>query len=78
MRSPSKALSRAAPAGRVWFALGVVYVIWGSTYLAIREAIATIPPLLMAGFRFVVAGALLYAFAIRRGERASDVPRWPQ
>ena len=42
-------------------AFGIVYVVWGSTYLAIRIAIETIPPLLMAGTRFLVAGALLYA-----------------
>jgi len=41
----------------------LVYVIWGSTYLAIAKAIETIPPLVMAGVRFVVAGAALYAVA---------------
>jgi len=52
---------------RIAVALAAVYVIWGSTYLAIRYAIATIPPLLMAGFRFSIAGVVLYAFARRRG-----------
>ncbi|HEX9410640.1 MAG TPA: EamA family transporter [Actinomycetota bacterium] len=64
--SPSPAL--------IWLALGIVYVIWGSTYFAIREAILTIPPLLMASVRFLVAGALLYAWAIRRGDRTGDRP----
>jgi drug/metabolite transporter (DMT)-like permease len=41
----------------------LVYVIWGSTYLAIQKSIATIPPLVMAGVRFVIAGAGLYAVA---------------
>jgi drug/metabolite transporter (DMT)-like permease len=41
-------------------AFAAVYIIWGSTYLAIRYAIETIPPFLMAGSRFVVAGAILY------------------
>ena len=41
----------------------LIYVIWGSTYLAIKGAIDTIPPLVMAGVRFVVAGAALYAGA---------------
>jgi drug/metabolite transporter (DMT)-like permease len=40
-------------------AFAAVYVIWGSTYLAIRFAIATLPPLLMAGARFFIAGAVL-------------------
>jgi drug/metabolite transporter (DMT)-like permease len=39
---------------------GAVYLIWGSTYLAIRIAIETIPPFTMAGFRFLIAGGLLY------------------
>ena len=38
----------AAPAGMVWVALGTVYVVWGSTYMAIRVAIDTMPPMLMA------------------------------
>jgi drug/metabolite transporter (DMT)-like permease len=46
-------------------ALGVVYVVWGSTYLGIALAIETMPPLLMAAVRFLVAGALLYAVARR-------------
>ncbi len=58
----------------IWLALGSVYVIWGSTYLAIRVAIETLPPFLMASVRFVIAGVLLYAWAIRRGDRAGDRP----
>lgn len=58
----------------MWAALSVVYVVWGSTYLAIRVAIETLPPLLMAGARFLIAGGLLYAFAIRAGDRAGDRP----
>jgi drug/metabolite transporter (DMT)-like permease len=59
---------------RIWTALLVVYVVWGSTYLAIRIAIETLPPFLMGGVRFLVAGALLYAWAVRRGDRVGDVP----
>src|SRR5438132_5760485 len=44
-------------------ALATLYLIWGSTYLAIRIAIHTIPPLLMASTRFAIAGALLYAWS---------------
>ena len=43
-------------------ALGAVYVIWGSTYLAIRFAVETLPPFLMAGVRFTVAGLILYGW----------------
>jgi drug/metabolite transporter (DMT)-like permease len=55
----------------VWVALGIVYVVWGSTYLAIRVAVAPshgtgLPPLLMAGVRFTIAGLLMLALFGRR------------
>jgi drug/metabolite transporter (DMT)-like permease len=53
----------------VVLALLTVYLVWGSTYLGIRIAIETLPPLLMSGVRFMTAGALLYALAGRRGTR---------
>jgi drug/metabolite transporter (DMT)-like permease len=53
-------------------ALGTLYLVWGSTYLGIRIAIDTIPPLLMAATRFAIAGALLYAWSVRRGDSSSD------
>jgi drug/metabolite transporter (DMT)-like permease len=59
---------------QVWGALVIVYVIWGSTYLAIREAVLTIPPLLMASARFLLAGGGLYLWAIRRGDTDGDRP----
>lgn len=43
----------------VWLALGIVYVVWGSTYLAIKVLVRSAPPLLSAGSRFLVAGLLL-------------------
>ncbi len=52
---------------QVALALGAVYLIWGSTYLAIRFAIETIPPFLMAALRYLTAGALLYAWCRLRG-----------
>src|SRR5215216_1444086 len=48
-------------------AFGAVYIIWGSTYLAIRYAIETLPPLLMAGTRFIIAGTMLYTWTRLRG-----------
>lgn len=47
-----------------WVALSVVYVVWGSTYLAIRVGVRHLPPLFLAGSRYVVAGALLYPIAV--------------
>src|SRR6202011_1154679 len=58
--------------GRVVAAFAAVYLIWGSTYLFIRLAIDTMPPLLMAGVRFVVAGAVLLAITARTGRAAAD------
>lgn len=61
--------SNAAASGR-WKMLAsfaAVYIIWGSTYLAISFAEASIPPLLMAGVRFLIAGGLLYGWARLRG-----------
>ena len=52
---------------RVGAALGTVYLVWGSTYLAIRFAVETLPPLLMAGVRYTLAGSVLYAFLRLRG-----------
>lgn len=59
----------AASRGKLIAAFAAIYVIWGSTYLGILFAIETIPPLLMAGIRFSIAGLLLYVWA-RRGESA--------
>jgi drug/metabolite transporter (DMT)-like permease len=48
--------------------LAALYTIWGSTYLAIRFAIETLPPFTMAGIRFLIAGAILFLIARLRGE----------
>jgi drug/metabolite transporter (DMT)-like permease len=56
---------------KVWTALSIVYVVWGSTYLAIRFTVETMPPELSGGVRFLVAGLVLAAVvAARRGPRA--------
>jgi drug/metabolite transporter (DMT)-like permease len=53
---------------RIAIALGIVYVVWGSTYLAIAVADRTLPPLLMLAVRFGLAGGLLYAWSVWRGD----------
>ena len=68
-------LTRAARDWRLWLALATVYLVWGSTYLAIRVMVETVPPLLGAGLRFLLAGAVLYPFlVVRRGWAAARVP----
>src|SRR4051794_41293495 len=53
-----------------------VYIIWGSTYLAILFAIQSMPPLVMAGTRFLLAGAILYAIARVSGAARSNLIEW--
>jgi drug/metabolite transporter (DMT)-like permease len=57
-------------------AFASVYFIWGSTYLGIRFAIETIPPLLMAGIRFIIAGGLLYLWGLFRGHERPTFAHW--
>ena len=64
-----------------WVCLFIVWVVWGSTYLAIRVAVETIPPLLMAAARQLVAGMIMFPLAVRSrraAARAGQVARrWP-
>ena len=57
-------------------AFAAVYLIWGSTYLGIRYAVETIPPLLMMGIRHLTAGTLLYAWTRSRGTPAPRLREW--
>lgn len=60
--------AEAAPPWKVWTALWIVYIVWGSTYLAIALMVETMPPLLAAGARFVIVGLIvLPVLALRRG-----------
>lgn len=54
---------------KIFCAFATVYVIWGSTFLAIRYAIETIPPFLMMGIRSIIAGLILYAWSHSKGQR---------
>lgn len=73
VRAPAPAGPRHAPPALVWAALLTVYLVWGSTYLAIRVAVQTMPPLLMASARYLVAGLVMLPLALRQGDR-SDRP----
>ncbi|MCB0717211.1 MAG: EamA family transporter [Bacteroidetes bacterium] len=61
---------------KVLVALGLVYFIWGSTYLGIAVAIQSMPPMLMLGARFGVAGLLLYAWVAARGRARMTRVQW--
>jgi len=67
LRSNDMASSRRASGVNVWLALGTVYVVWGSTYLAIAIAVQTLPPLFYSGIRFGLAGLILAAWLAFRG-----------
>ena len=70
-------IPRPTPRARVVIAFATVYLIWGSTYLTIRLAIDTLPPFLMAGARFLIAGLILFAFMWRRRETREHIT-WRQ
>ncbi len=59
-----------APGWQIWTGLWIVYIVWGSTYLAIRVVVETVPPFLSAGARFSLAGAAMLAFLTWRRGRA--------
>jgi drug/metabolite transporter (DMT)-like permease len=61
---------------KIWTALLLVYIIWGGTYLGIRYAVETIPPFLMAGTRFLIAGVLMYAWRRLSGDPAPTPGQW--
>src|SRR3954468_24370477 len=73
MTAPAK-----SPRGRLPPVISVasVYLIWGSTYLAIRFAVETIPPLVVAGLRHLSAGTVLMMWAFARGYRPTRRELW--
>ena len=65
-----------ASRSQILAAFASIYLIWGSTYLAIMYAVETIPPFVMGGVRFVISGALLYAWARYRGAVRPTKRNW--
>ena len=61
---------------RAWFAWTVVCLIWGTTYLAIKVALETIPPFLMGGIRYLIGGTILAAWLVARREGLPPVREW--
>lgn len=61
---------------RIWIAIISVYIVWGSTYLAIRFAVQTMPPFLMAGVRFLISGSLLYLIRRVLGDPQPTGQEW--
>lgn len=61
---------------KVLLAFGIVYFVWGSTFLAIRVGVHEVPPLIMAALRFGIAGAVLYGWTLARGEKQPTGRQW--
>jgi drug/metabolite transporter (DMT)-like permease len=57
-------------------AFGIIYFVWGSTFLAIRIGVSEVPPLLFAAMRFLTAGLVLYLWLLTQGERSPSVRQW--
>lgn len=64
------------PTWKTLLAFAIIYFVWGSTFLAIRIGVREVPPFLLAGMRFLVAGAVLYVWMIARGERSPGERQW--
>lgn len=73
---PASRESFLAPATPVILGFAAIYLIWGSTYLGIRYAVETIPPLMMMSIRHFVAGVLVYVWARARGTEKPNLKEW--
>ena len=68
--------SHRPPAWKLLLAFAIIYLVWGSTYLAIRIGVREIPPFLMAGLRFTVAGAVMWAWMRATGTASPTLREW--
>jgi drug/metabolite transporter (DMT)-like permease len=64
------------PAWKTLLAFAIIYFVWGSTFLAIRVGVREVPPFLMAGLRFLAAGAILYAWMRMKGDASPTFREW--
>ena len=64
------------PKWKTLLAFAIIYLVWGSTFLAIRIGVHEVPPFLFAAMRFVVAGLILCGWMFAHGERSPSVFEW--
>jgi len=64
------------PAWKTLLAFGIIYFVWGSTFLAIRVGVREVPPFLFAALRFLIAGVILWVCALISGERVPNRREW--
>src|SRR5664279_5012025 len=66
----SNAIPNTAERGlKYWLAFGAIYIIWGTTYLAIKIGIVDFPPFIMATIRYLIAGVILLTICLAKGEK---------
>jgi drug/metabolite transporter (DMT)-like permease len=64
------------PSWKILLAFGIIYFVWGSTFLAIRVGVNEVPPFLLAGIRFFVSGIVLYGWMRLKGAPSPSRPEW--
>jgi drug/metabolite transporter (DMT)-like permease len=64
------------PTWKTLLAFAIIYIVWGSTYLAIRVGVREVPPFILAAIRFCAAGLVLFGWTIARGERSPSGRQW--
>jgi drug/metabolite transporter (DMT)-like permease len=64
------------PGWKTLLAFGIIYFVWGSTFLAIRVGVREVPPFLLAGMRFLIAGLVLFGWTVARRERLPSGRQW--
>src|SRR3974390_1935473 len=63
-------------AWKVLLAFSIIYLVWGSTFLAIRVGVREVPPFLLAGMRFLIAGSVLFAWMLAKGTAFPTAREW--
>src|SRR5690348_12216428 len=71
-----KSGSVGAPRWQIVLAFAIIYLVWGSTFYAIRVGVHEVPPLLLAAIRFTIAGVALFAWAVAKGEALPSRREW--
>ncbi len=64
------------PAWKILLAYAIIYLVWGSTFLAIRIGVREVPPFLLAAMRFLIAGLAIYLWMLTQGERSPTMRQW--
>src|ERR1700689_4479949 len=75
-RPQSKSMSKSKSTSKTLLAFAIIYLVWGSTYLAISIGVREVPPFLLAAIRFSPAGLVLFLWSLARGEASPTARQW--